>query len=201
MSKNDSSARPARAVCICRPRPDSNVNWPNLRLCRGRENLTKHFKIYPKQPHRSCHFYSCNVDTHFPFRTTWGYNEIITITGNNIFRRGWRRRRPCVSSLQTSQCHKLRFEQSIITLSKINLTKAQIDAILFCYLFSGVVQTYHGRRYFGPSFTVSLLSWSSQHSSPLAHCRYLSLHTLRRLEMEAHPLEISLWKGSFKPYI
>ena len=58
--------------------------------------------IFPKPPHRSSQFYSCNVDTHFPFRTTWGYNEIYSITGNDIFRRrsGWRRRRrPCVSSL------------------------------------------------------------------------------------------------------
>ena len=38
----------------------------------------------PKQPHNSCQFYSCNVDTHFPFQTTWGYNEVSTITGNNI---------------------------------------------------------------------------------------------------------------------
>ena len=41
---------------ICRPRPGSDVNWPSLRLCRGRENVTKNLKFLPKQLYRSCQF-------------------------------------------------------------------------------------------------------------------------------------------------
>ena len=91
MNKNKSSARPARAFCILvhffavlvLKTTWIDQSWGYVEDVRTWRNI---LIFFPKQLRRSCQFYSCNVDTHFPFRTTWGYNEINTITGNNIFR-------------------------------------------------------------------------------------------------------------------
>ena len=68
--------------------------WQRLELtkfemCRGREDLTKHFKIFFPNSHtiHANFIYNCDVGTHFLFRTTWGCNETVSITGNNNFGR------------------------------------------------------------------------------------------------------------------
>ena len=88
MNKNNGIVHPARRFifwCIfSRFLSDNDVNWPNLSLCRGRENPTIHFNFLPcKQLHRSYQFYSWNVDTQFPCRATWNNCEMSTIRKRN----------------------------------------------------------------------------------------------------------------------
>ena len=111
MSKNKSSALPANpffilvhffAVLVLK------TTWIDqfsgcVEDVRTKRNIKNTFS--PQQPNNSCQFYSCKFHKHFPFRTTWGCNEVITITRNSIFRRRspWRRRCPCISCLLTAK--------------------------------------------------------------------------------------------------
>ena len=53
------------------------------------------FNFLSKCPHHSLQFYSWNVDSHFPCRTTWSNRKLFIVTGNNIFRQRSRTRRRC----------------------------------------------------------------------------------------------------------
>ena len=74
---------------LCCPRPEDDVNLPNLRLCRGRKNMTKHFEfVCPKNHTIHANFTpAMRIYNFHSERLGVNYNEVITIMGNNIFRR------------------------------------------------------------------------------------------------------------------
>ena len=108
ISKNSSSARPARAFYIlihfvavlALTTAWNDQIWG---LVVDESTWRWIFNFISKYPHRSHQFYSWNVDSHLPSRATWSNRKIITITENNIFkqRSRSRRRRPCLRSLSS----------------------------------------------------------------------------------------------------
>ena len=133
--KNKSSARPARAFFILVHFIAVLVlttTWIHqISGCVEDVRAWRNFlNFLPKQPHNSCQFYSCNVDTHFPFRTTSGYDEVTTITlaSSSCFRKlliySW----VALSTdprdqLQHSLCNYSRFSHDITTAMLVPLNK------------------------------------------------------------------------------